>query len=94
MRWGTRARAHADAPQSLCSSAEKQIMRRDGLIFISVSLLRVMHAGRPSNTCTSLQSQTQSGLRARSRTVWVSPVKVHLSAQASVQYICARPSAL
>lgn len=32
MRWGTRARAHADAPQSLCSSAEKQIMRRDGLI--------------------------------------------------------------
>lgn len=33
MRWGTRARAHADAPQSLCSSAEKQITRKDGLIF-------------------------------------------------------------
>lgn len=33
MRWGTRARAHAGAPQSLCSSAEKQIMGRDGLVF-------------------------------------------------------------
>lgn len=103
-KWGAEVQMQADAfrdtcaparplpcPVSLCSSAEKQIMRRDGLIFpIFVSLLRVMHAGQPSNLSTLLQSQTKSGMRARSFTVCVCIMKVHPSAQGSVQYICAR----
>lgn len=68
--------------------------KRRSYFSIFVSLLRVMHAGQPSNLRTLLQSQTTSGLRARSFTVCARTVKVHLSAQGSVQYTCAWPSAL
>lgn len=89
MHSGTRAR-----PGAVQFSRKADYEKRRSYFSIFASLLRVMHAGQPSNLSTLLQSQTKSGLCARSFTVCVCSVKVHPSAQCSVQYICARLSAL
>lgn len=56
---GGHVRAHTHTLPSRCAVQQKSRLRGGTLSFsIFVSLLRVMHAGQPSNTCTSLQSQT------------------------------------
>lgn len=97
MHSGTRARASMASPMSRVTvqfSRKADYEKRRSYFSIIVSLLRVMHAGQPSNLSTLLQNQTKSGLRARSLTVCACTVKVHLSAQGSIQYVCAWPSAL
>lgn len=81
-------------PVTVQFSRKADYQERRSYFSIFVSLLRVTHAGQPSNPSTLLQSQTKSGLRACSHTVCVSTVRVHLSAQGYVQYVWAWPSAL
>lgn len=69
-------------------SRKADYKKRRSYFSIFVSLLRVMHAGQPSNLSTLLQSQTKSGPCARLFTVCVCTVEVHLSAQGFVQYLC------
>lgn len=107
LKWGAEVQRQADAFRDTCARAASPMSRvavqfsrkadyekRRSYFSIFVSLLRVMHAGQPSNLGTLLQSQSTSGLRARSFTVCARTVKVHLSAQGAVQYICAWPGAL
>lgn len=56
-------------PVTVQFSRKADYQERRSYFSIFVSLLRVTHAGQPSNPSTLLQSQTKSGPRARSHTV-------------------------